>query len=257
MILQKFSLADRVAIVTGSGRGIGKSIALAFAEAGADVVVLARTVPEIEKTSAEIRAMGRRSLAIPTDVRRADQVTNMVKRAVEEFGRVDILVNNAGGTFVTPLLSVSEDGWDAIMRENLKSCFLCSKAVAEVMVKQNKGCIINITSLAASIASIGLAPYGAAKAGMISLTQTSAAEWAPYRIRVNVISCGTVLTENMLKNIFPTPESQAEGAKLNLMRRLGQPEDIALAAIFLASDASSWVTGQTFYINGGVTGVVT
>ena len=252
MILQKFSLAGRVAIVTGSGRGIGKGIALGFADAGADVVVLARTVSEIEETAAEIRAMGRRSLSIPTDVRRAEQVMNMVKKVVEEFGHVDVLVNNAGGTFVTPILEVSEDGWDAIVRENLKSCFLCSKAVAEVMVKQNNGCIINITSLAATTGAIGLAPYAAAKAGMISLTQTSAAEWAPYGIRVNAISCGTVLTENMLKNLFPTPESQAEAAKYNLLRRLGQPEDIALAALFLASDASNWVTGQTFYINGGV-----
>lgn len=252
MILQKFSLAGRVAIVTGSGRGIGKGIALGFADAGADVVVLARTVSEIEETAAEIRAMGRRSLSIPTDVRRAEQVMNMVKKVVEEFGHVDVLVNNAGGTFVTPILEVSEDGWDAIVRENLKSCFLCSKAVAELMVKQNNGCIINITSLAATTGAIGLAPYAAAKAGMISLTQTSAAEWAPYGIRVNAISCGTVLTENMLKNLFPTPESQAEAAKYNLLRRLGQPEDIALAALFLASDASNWVTGQTFYINGGV-----
>jgi len=176
----------------------------------------------------------------------------MVKKVVEEFGHVDALVNNAGGTFVTPILEVSEDGWDAIVRENLKSCFLCSKAVAELMVKQNNGCIINITSLAATTGAIGLAPYAAAKAGMISFTQTSAAEWAPYGIRVNAISCGTVLTENMLKNLFPTPESQAEAAKYNLLRRLGQPEDIALAALFLASDASNWVTGQTFYINGGV-----
>jgi NAD(P)-dependent dehydrogenase (short-subunit alcohol dehydrogenase family) len=252
MILQKFSLAGRVAIVTGSGRGIGKGIALAFAEAGADVVVLARTVSEIEGTAAAIRAMGRRSLAIPTDVRQAEQVTNMVKRAVEEFGHVDVLVNNAGGMFLTPILETSENGWDGIIRENLKTCFLCSKAVAGVMVKQNHGCVVNITSLAATTGGVGVAPYAAAKAGMISLTLTSAAEWAPYGIRVNAISCGTVLTENMLKNLFPTPESQAEAAKFNLLRRWGQPEDIALAAIYLASDASSWVTGQTLYINGGM-----
>jgi len=252
MILDKFSLAGRVAIVTGSGRGIGKGIALAFAEAGADVVVLARTLSEIEETASEIRAMGKRALAIPTDVRRPDQVTDLVNKTVEEFGRVDVLVNNAGGTFVAPLLSVSEDGWDAIMRENLKSCFLCSKAVAEVMVNQQSGCVINITSYAAKRGCAGLAPYAAAKAGMISLTQTSAAEWAPYGIRVNAISCGIVLTESMLKNIYPTPESQAEAAKSILMRRLGQPEDIALAALYLASDASSWVTGETFYINGGI-----
>ncbi len=252
MILDKFSLAGRVAIVTGSGRGIGKGIALSFAEAGADVVVLARTVTEIEETAARVRALGRKSLAVPTDVRKADQVANIVKKAVEEFGHIDILVNNAGGTFVTPILGLSEDGWDAVMRENLKSCFLCSKAVAEVMEKQNKGCIINITSLAATTGAVGLAPYGAAKAGMVSFTQTSAAEWAMYGIRVNAISVGTVLTENMLKTLFPTPESQAEAAKYNLMKRMGLPEDIALAAIYLASDASSWVTGQTLYVNGGM-----
>jgi NAD(P)-dependent dehydrogenase (short-subunit alcohol dehydrogenase family) len=252
MILKKFSLAGRVAVVTGSGRGIGKGIALGFADAGADVVVLARTVPEIEETATEIRKIGRRSLAIPTDVTQAEQVKNMVKTVVKEFGRVDILVNNAGGGFSAPVLEMSEAGWNAVISLNLHSCFLCSKTVAEVMVKQRNGCIINITSPAGIMGIPGLAHYGAAKAGIINFTQTLAGELGSRKIRVNAISCGTILTENLKKVIYPTPEKQAEAAKYILMGRVGQPEDIALAAIFLASDASSWVTGQTFYINGGL-----
>jgi 7-alpha-hydroxysteroid dehydrogenase len=251
MILDKFSLAGRVAIITGSGRGIGKGIALAFAEAGADVVVLARTVPEIEETAAQIRALGRRSSAIPTDVRKADQVANMVKRAVDEFGHIDILVNNAGGMFQKSILEITENGWDAIVNENLKTVFLCTQAVATVMMKQDTmSSIVNITSYAATIGAENTSPYAAAKAGVIAFTKASAWEFAP-KIRVNAISVGSVMTEFYLKN-FPDIENVAAGQCL--MKRIGRPEDIALAALYLASDASSFVTQETFYINGGIVG---
>jgi NAD(P)-dependent dehydrogenase (short-subunit alcohol dehydrogenase family) len=176
MIRDRFSLDGKVAIVTGSGTGIGKGIALGFAEFGADVVVAARTAANIEQTASEVRKIGRKTIAVPTDVRVAEQVTNLINSTVNEFGRIDILVNNAGGSFISLLVNLSEGGWDAQIRENLKSCFLCSKAAAEVMVKQKSGCIINISSNAGSLASPGLAAYAAAKAGINSLTKTSAME---------------------------------------------------------------------------------
>lgn len=250
MILSKFALTDRVAIVTGAGRGIGKGIALGFAQAGAHVVACARTVEQIEATAEEIRALGRKSLAIPTDVRESEQVDNMVSKTVEEFGRIDILVNNAGGLFVVAVLDMSERAWDAIIRENLKSVFLCSKAVAKVMVEQKKGSIVNLASMAGRTGSPGMAHYGAAKAGIINLTQSLSAEWAPYKIRVNAIAPGPVWTPGA-PIVWPTPEVQAQVVSRVLLGRFGQPEDIAAAAIYLASDASDWVTGQTFEINGG------
>jgi len=252
MILSKFALTDRVAIVTGSGRGIGKGIALGFAQAGAHVVGCARTVEEIEATADEIRALGRKSLAIRTDVRESEQVDDMVRKTVEEFGRIDILVNNAGGLFVVAVLDMSERAWDAIIRENLKSVFLCSKAVAKVMVEQKKGSIVNIASMAGRTGSPGMAHYGAAKAGIINLTQSLSAEWAPYKIRVNAIAPGPVWTPGAAI-VWPTPELQAKVVSRILLGRFGQPGDIAAAAIYLASDASDWVTGQTFDINGGPT----
>ena len=251
MLLERFALTDRVAIVTGAGRGIGKGIALGFADAGAHVAVAARTASEIEDTAAEIRAMGRRALAIPTDVCVAEQVENMVKRTVDEFGRIDILVNNAGGSFFAgPLDQWSEALWDGVIALNLKSQFLCSKAVARGMMEQKRGCIIGMSSLMGRVACRNLAPYGASKAAIINLTQTLAAELAPYGIRVNAILPGKVLSAST-GLLWSTPELQAQGAKDVFLGRLGTPEDVALLAIFLASDAASWITGETFAITGG------
>lgn len=249
MSVLRFALTDRVAIVTGGGRGIGKGIALAFAEVGADVVVAARTVAEIEATAAEIRLLGRKALAIPTDVRQGDQVANMVNKTMEEFGRIDILVNNAGGNFYKPFLELSEGGWDATIKINLKSVFLCTQAVGKIMVEQRRGSIINI----ASVAGFGpdtLSPaYGVAKAGVINLTQTLGLDWGPYHVRINAIAPGWV------KN--PRYQIDEEQRQLRIsaipLGRQGEPSDIAAGAIFLASDASEWVTGATLVMDGGPT----
>ncbi|MFC1896293.1 SDR family NAD(P)-dependent oxidoreductase, partial [Thermodesulfobacteriota bacterium] len=168
MILSKFSLEDKIAIVTGSGRGIGKGIALGLARAGAHVVGCARTLEQAEATAAEIRELGPKSIAIQTDVRDNDQVRNMVKKTVEEFGRLDVIVNNAGGGFTVPALDMSERAWDALIRENMRPVFLCCKAAAEVMVPQKKGAIINISSIAGLGGGIGSSGYGSAKAGVIN-----------------------------------------------------------------------------------------
>lgn len=247
-----FSLTDRVAIVTGASRGIGKALALGLAQAGADVVVAARTAAKLEHTAAEIRNLGRRALPVPTDVRISEQVTHLVKRTLEEFKRIDILVNNAGSGFFAPALKLSENGWDSIMRENLTQYFLCSKAVAETMIKQRKGTIINISSIEALRATISNPAYAASKAGIINLTQSLAVEWAPYQVRVNAIVPGHIGTRGVLK-ILEEDSNAQEMLKRVPLQRIGKPEDIVGAVIFLASDVSDYVTGTSIVIDGGLT----
>lgn len=251
-----FSLNGKVAIVTGAGRGLGKAMALGLAGAGADVVAAARTAAQVEDTAAKIQALGRKSIAVPTDVREFDQVANLLNRALETFGRVDILVNNAGGTFAATVLETSLKGWEAVIRENLTTMFICTKIIGESMVKQNKGNIINIASIAGMGPFPTSAPYGVAKAGIINFTQTLAVEWAQYNIRVNAIAPG----------LIPTPGSNQIAKQLSGYRRaqisriplgrFGTPDDIVGAAIFLASDAASYMTGAVIVINGGLTSTV-
>ncbi|MDD5127199.1 MAG: SDR family NAD(P)-dependent oxidoreductase [Dehalococcoidales bacterium] len=256
MILSKFSLASKVAIVTGSGKGIGKGIAIGLAEAGADVVVTARTAADIEATASEVRSRGRNALPVVADVRQYEQVQSLVNQTVEKFGKIDILVNNVGGSFRHWMLEVSENAWDAIVRANLKSVFLCSQAVGKVMMEQKKGSIINIASRAGRAGEPRMAAYGAAKAAVVNLTQTLALEWAPH-IRVNCIAPGVIETpglrwsrsavvgtENLEKHL-------AELAKSIPLGRMGQIEDVAASVVFLASEASSWITGITIDLNGG------
>ncbi len=253
-----FNLDSKVAIVTGAGRGIGKAIALGLADAGADVVVSARTASDIEATAGEIRAKGRKSLAVPTDVRLADQVSNLVEKSMAEFGRIDILVNNAGGSFIAGTMDLSEGGWDAIVRENLKSVFLCSKAVAKVMIDQKEGNIVSIASVA-GIASYSLcAPYGAAKAGIVNFTKTLSMDLAPYNIRVNAIAPGFIASGGLLQLLGMKPDTGEQEKGGGFLERIplgryGQPEDIVGGIIYLVSGASSYVTGQTLVIDGGLT----
>ena len=253
MNVSRFALTDKVAIVTGGGRGIGKGIALAFAEVGADVVVVARTVAEIEATATEIRRLGRKALAIATDVCQGDQVAAMVGKTMAEFGRIDVLVNNAGGGFRIPLLELSEGDWDALIRLNLTSVFLCIKAVGKIMVEQRMGSIINI----ASVAGLGAVPrvpaYAAAKAGVVSLTQTLGLDWGPCRVRVNAIAPGWIKTElTTAEGRFQVDEVERQKRLSTIpLGRQGEPSDITAAAIFLASDASEWVTGEILVIDGG------
>jgi len=242
-----FDLSGRIAVVTGAGRGIGRAIALGLAEAGADVAVCSRTLRDVEKVAREIRALGRRALPIRTDVREAPEVNNLIGKTVKELGGIDILVNNAGGTFACSLLEMTEKGWDALIAENLKSVFLVSTAAARAMRDQGrKGVIVNMASVAGLSASPYTSTYGAAKAAIISLTQSAAVEWAPLGIRVNCISPGLIETGTPSQPRWP-PSSDREVP----LRRLGLPEDIVGAVIFLASDASSYVTGSNLLIHGG------
>ena len=251
MDLSLFSLEGKVAIVTGAGRGIGKAIALGLADAGADVVVAARTAGDVEATAGEIIARGRKALAVPTDVRLSDQVTELIENTVAEFGRIDILVNNAGGSFDCSTMNMSEGGWDALIRENLKSVFLCSQAAARVMMEQKKGNIINIASIVGLRAYSSNAAYGAAKAGVINFTKTLAIDLAPYNIRVNAIAPGFIITEGVLQMRKSDPEKMKRKAAFVPLGRRGQPEDIVGGVIYLASDASAYVTAHTLVIDGG------
>lgn len=247
-----FSLTNRVAIVTGAGRGIGKVLALGLAQAGADVAVVARTAADIDKTAEEIRALGTKALPVPADVRESEQVANMVSRVLEEFHRIDVLVNNVGGTPKKPVLQQTERSWEAALRLNLTTTFLCSKAVAEAMIKQGKGSIINIASAIGQGNLPYFAAYAVAKDGVISLTQRLALEWAAYHIRVNAIAPGFVATE-MAAKYFQEDADLREELKRVPLGRAAKPEDIVGAAVYLASDASDYVTGTIITVDGGLT----
>jgi len=247
MILDRFSLNGKVAIVTGSGRGIGRATALAFAEAGADVTCCARTVSQIEDTASAIQELERRAIAVPCDVQDAEQVEAMVKRTLEKFGRIDILVNNAGGGSFSSVRKMSQSVFESDLLLSLTSIFICSKAVADVMLEQKSGCIINISTRESQVPALGLSAYAAAKAGVNSFTLTLAWELAPY-VRVNAILPGAIMTETNAPFFEPIKDQLSSLSPLN---RLGTPEDVALAALYLASPASDWVTGRLFQIDGG------
>jgi 7-alpha-hydroxysteroid dehydrogenase len=250
MILDLFKVPDKVAIVTGAGRGVGAGIAVALAEVGADVVCAARTPEQIEATADRVRAAGRRALAVPTDVTERPQLEALVEATVAEFGRVDILVNNAGGWPPQPLLRTSERAFEQALRFNVTSAFLMTRfAVPRMLETAGGGSIINISSRAGSMVQPGFTAYGTSKAALSFMTRNMAPELAP-EIRVNAIELGGVETDALATVL--TDESIRRQLEDNTpMRRVGQVEDIAAFAVYLASPASSWVTGKVFEIDGG------
>jgi len=250
MTVPRLSLEGKVAIVTGSSRGIGRAIALGFAEGGADVVVCSRTLSDLEKVAEEIRALGRRSLAVETNIATKSDVDNLVAKTVEEFGTIDILVNNAAMNIMRPLIELREDGWDKVMNVGLKGYYLCSQAVAKVMIERKKGNIINMASTAAVEASPLLGAYSISKAGVVMLTKLLAADLARHNIRVNAIGPGIVRT-GFSEPIWGNPEALKAIVAGIPLGRIAEPEDIVSVALFLASDASSYITGQTIYVDGG------
>jgi len=249
-MLDKFKLTGRVAIVTGGGQGIGKEIASALSEAGAKILISDMIEETVQATAQKLRDLGREVLSKVTDVRNSGQVAEMFKTALDHFGRIDILVNNAAGNFKAPFLELSENGWDAVVRSTLKSVFLCSNAAAKIMAGQKSGNIINISSMDAFRAAVSAVPYGASKAAVVSMTKTLALELSPYNIRVNSIAPGYIDTPGTVK--FRTPEIEEHRKKIIPLGRAGQPEEIATIALFLASDASSYITGETILADGGV-----
>ena len=252
-VLDLFRLDGQVAVVTGGGKGIGRGIALALAEAGADVAVAARSRADVEAVAEEIRALGRRAAAYVVDVTASAEIGRLAETAVAEFGQLTLWVNNAGGLpDATPryLTRTPEDRWDAQMDLNLKAVWVGAVAAAGQM--KGGGAIINTSSRAAFGGHVKNGPYAAAKAAVNSLTQTLALELAP-NIRVNAIGPGPVRTQNFDQSIRLDDETAEDFRKrLNLpLSRYGTPTDIGAAAVFLASPAASWITGQCLYVTGG------
>ncbi len=251
MILDRFRLDGKTAIVTGAGKGIGRGIARAFGEAGADVVCAARTRADLDLVVDEIRGLGRRALAVPTDVTITQQLDALVEAALNEFDRLDILVNNVGGTMPNAAMTTSEEFFEAALRFNVTSAFLLTQRAARAMVDtQGTGAVVNISSRSSDMVQTSFVAYGAGKAALNKITQNMAAELAP-RVRVNVISVGGVATQ-ALDVVLTDDTLRSQFIDGTPMARAGDPEDIVCAALFLASPASAWVTGKIFQIDGGV-----
>jgi 3-oxoacyl-[acyl-carrier protein] reductase len=243
------NLKGKVALVTGAAQGIGKAIALLLARNGADIVISDINLEKAKETAKEIEAIGQKAMAIGTDVANLGNAEQMVQSVVEHFGRIDILVNNAGITRDKLLLRMTEEDWDAVIDINLKGTFHCTKAVIKFMSKQRYGKIVNIASVVGEMGNAGQANYAASKAGVIGFTKTIAKEFAQRGININAIAPGYIQT--------PMTEALPEKVKEELkrlipMERLGQPEDVAEAVLFLISDASSYITGQVLNVNGGI-----
>ncbi len=247
-----FDLTGQVALVTGASRGFGRSIAGALAEAGADLVLTSRHLKDVEAVAADLSPTGRKVLPLQADVTRSDDVEEAVRRAVESLGKIDILINNAGINIRKPALDLTETDWDQTMDTNLKGCFRVAKAVGRHMVVRQTGCIVNIASMLASITIPERAAYAASKGGLVQLTRTLAVEWAPHNVRVNAICPGPFLTD-LNKVILKDPEKVKFFMDRMPMKRFGKPEELHGAVIFLASEASSFITGTTLYIDGGWT----
>lgn len=246
-----FSVDGKVAIVTGGGTGIGESIAVEFARGGAKVAIGSRNVENCQKTVDKIKKNGGEAFAQKCDVRNPDDSQSLVDATVKEFGRLDVLVNNHGASFVCPAEDISANGFATIVSINLNGLFYLSQSAMKVMKEQKGGgIIINISSMAGVSGSPTMSHYGAAKAGVVNLTRTLSSEWAPYNIRVNCIAPGPIVTEGYLANLGhkEVPKKFTEPVPL---KRWGKVEEIAWPCIFLASEASGFMTGETICIDGG------
>ncbi len=256
MDISQFSLEGIIALITGGSRGIGEETAIRFAKAGADVVVTSRKQPDLEKVVAKIEKLGRKSMAVATHLGRLNEIQPLVDQVVAEFGKIDVLVNNAGTNFFMPAIEMTEKGWDSVMNLNLKGLFFLSQAVARVMKEQGGGKIVNIASSSGLKVQPATGHYSIAKAGVVMATKVMALEWAEYNIRVNCIAPGAIETRLYDAIFSHLGEEEAEKAKAAFsatipLNRTGDPREIADAVIFLSSHASSYMTGQTFAVDGG------
>lgn len=248
-----FDLTDRKAIVTGGGRGLGRAIAIGLAQFGADVAIVARSAHELERTAREIETVGRKALVYPADVSSKANIEHIVNDAVTHWGRVDILVNNAGVDAAQPALDYKEEDWDFVLDVNLKGYFLFAQACARQMIKQGGGVIINNSSICGDVGIKNIVAYNASKGGVNMLTRTLAIEWAQYNIRVNAFSPA------YMDAVMPGAASQHDEAKEKSIRELtplgrrGRAEELVGPVVFLASDASSYVTGEVLMVDGGWT----
>ncbi len=241
-------LLDRVAIVTGAGQGMGRGIAKCLANAGAHIVVAEYEAERIAPVAAEIEALGVKCLGAPTDVSKAADVKRTVEQTMQRFGQIDILVNNAGRVVIKPMIEQTDEDWDRVLNTNLKGVFLCCREVLPHMIARKRGAIVNIASIAAFHVTVPHVPYAASKAGVVALTRDLAYEVGQFGVRVNAIAPGPVQTG--MTGAIPQEQRRAALPKI-LLGRIGQPEDIGAAALFLVSDAASYITGATLRVSGG------
>ena len=246
-------LQNKVALVTGSGRGIGRAIALRFAEEGASVVVNSVHRESSDSVKKEIESRGGKAISVPCDISKAGSVEELFARTKQEYGGIDILVNNAGINIVKPALEMTEADWDTILSINLRSIFICSKAAAALMIPKRSGKIINLSSIVGINPFPNRAPYATSKAGVIMLTRELATEWAKHNIMVNAIAPGFILTD-MLKSRISEGAINGDAILRRVpMGRFGEVDDIVRSALFLASEDSSYITGQCLTVDGGYT----
>jgi 7-alpha-hydroxysteroid dehydrogenase len=250
VLLDRFSVTGQVALVTGAGRGIGAACAMALAEAGADVAITARTEEQLAGVATDIEALGRRALVFPADVSDVTKLDAFVNAAVAELGRIDVVVNNVGGSMPEPLMSTSIRSFEQAFHFNVTTAFALSKAAIPHMLAAGGGSIVNISSTMGRVRERGFVAYGTAKAALAHMTRLMAADCAP-RIRVNAIAVGSVAT-SALEFVLTEDAIRNEMINTTPLRRLGEVEDIAIGALYLASDASSYVTGKVLEIDGGL-----
>ncbi len=250
-------LEGRSAIITGSSKGLGRAMAIAMAKEGADIVVNGRDVEAMEETGAEIEALGRRAIIAKGDIRKIDQVREMVEKAVSEFGKVDILVNNAGGALFTPVFfeELTEEDWDKVVDTNLRAVFLCCREVWKYMKEMRYGKIVNVSSLSGRMhgAQLSGVHYSSAKAGLGGLTRQLAYEFGPFGVTVNAVAPGLFMSTQRVRDLWNSrdEEFKKEFLKSVPLRKVGEPKELAPAVVFLASDDSSYITGATIDVNGG------
>ncbi len=247
-----FNLSDKVAIVTGTSRGLGQYFARALAEAGADLVITSRDLSRLTEFKQEIESLGRRAFAVQLDVLSQSDIENMVQMTIKEYGKIDILVNNAGLNIRKPTTEVSQEDWDTVLDTNLKGSFFCAQAVAKEMIKRNYGRIINIGSCTCVFGMEGIAPYTASRGAILSMTRSLAVEWGRFGVTVNVLAPGWFKTAQnaVLYENEDWVNYIMERIPLN---RPGQPNDLDGTVVFLASEASAYITGQIILVDGGFT----
>ncbi|WP_228003032.1 SDR family NAD(P)-dependent oxidoreductase [Nocardia australiensis] len=244
----RYDFSDRIAIVTGASRGIGAHVALAFAGAGAKVVLHGRDTESLQSVADQVRALGGEAVTVTGNIRSEETAQELAAAAMDAFGRIDILVNNAGGNFAKRLEELSTNAWNATIETNLGGAFQCAKACWPVFAAQNGGVIVNVGSVSSFYAHPQRGAYAAAKAGIVSLTQTMAWEWAGQNIRVNCVAPGAILTD---ASRFAAADTADKVAAYIPLGRLGTPKDIADACMFLCSDAASYITGEVLTVAGG------
>ncbi len=245
-----YDLSGKVAIVTGGGRGIGRAISLGLADCGAKLVLASRTIEDLEKVVSEIKGNGGEATPVVTDLMVSEQINALVEATMKTYGRVDILVNNAARSFLRPLMDLREDGWDKIFDVNCKAAFLLSRAVAKIMGEQGGGRIINITTVGAVRGGAGMGVYHASKAALSMLTKCMAVEWAPLNVNVNAVGPGLTKTA-FSQPIWSNPSLEQMITTRGPKGRLAEPEEIVGAVLFLCSEDSSFITGESIYVDGG------